>query len=621
MENEDKPEFEKYFKPNILLSADELVRQFKAANKTIPSKGGTKDFQPDGSWLQGKKLDMIYSTKESLLAEQRADKLGSILIGEWDREKNLVEYKKDARKFWSKMGFVDEKRKWLYPEEALFLMETNALLVFNDKVPLSIQQGYRVFLGNSISRIQYQVYAHLRRIGYIVVRFQNNSDFTSYEMNMKLHQYVKKKRKFHTDDHDSSSEEECLEETKKSPELNQAKKIRSADPVNKCLEKEEEAELEPEEKDQALNVEPQYSNVHSNQKESVYSDENSSKNSEIGICSEIKQQSDLVCVKKRSESNNIEMKDNDSVQMIEGCTNGEVTQNIQSLTIENDNKTNLKELDSTEDPTQEHLITENVGISKNEDDSKKVDSAGVKIYSNWDFDEYNIPNIGNQMFVNVKPPDDSIVTPLLGKSIQPIEHTFNVQEYRETVMCQNKYFRSTQNNAVKNKPLKYSLRKVKGEAGKSAKNWSEYKVILEREKIEEEQALSSAKLLWEDDIKPLLSPDDCLSTDEALQKLQIIQNAQLHCKGKDNSSNTSGDWNIIFDVYQPNSQFKKTNPGLPYFRVCVCRFDDNPPSLADYIHLTNSLKDQVPINWAFVDNGEVAFYTFQGFTIPKESLS
>eukprot|EP00106_Octopus_bimaculoides_P007282 XP_014774724.1 PREDICTED: tRNA-splicing endonuclease subunit Sen54-like [Octopus bimaculoides] len=84
---------------------------------------------------------------------------------------------------------------------------------------------------------------------------------------------------------------------------------------------------------------------------------------------------------------------------------------------------------------------------------------------------------------------------------------------------------------------------------------------------------------------------------------------------------SSADWNIIFDVYQPNSLFKKSNPGLPYFRVYVCRFDDKPPSLADFIQLTRSLSDQVPINWAFVDNGELAFYTFHGFTIPKETLS
>ena len=34
------------------------------------------------------------------------------------------------RKFWAKMGFVDEKRKWLYPEEALYLMEIVSFTLF-----------------------------------------------------------------------------------------------------------------------------------------------------------------------------------------------------------------------------------------------------------------------------------------------------------------------------------------------------------------------------------------------------------------------------------------------------------------------------------------------------------
>lgn len=35
----------------------------------------------------------------------------------------------------------------------------------------------------------------------------------------------------------------------------------------------------------------------------------------------------------------------------------------------------------------------------------------------------------------------------------------------------------------------------------------------------------------------------------------------------------SDDWRICFDVYQPDmvADFKKSNPGKPYSRMCVCR--------------------------------------------------
>ncbi|XP_052833002.1 uncharacterized protein LOC106871309 isoform X2 [Octopus bimaculoides] len=587
MDSEVIQDFKKYFKPNCLLSAEQLVHQFKTADKTIPVKGGTKDFQPDGSWLQGKKLDMLYSTRETLFAEQRIDRLGSILIGELNREKNLVEYKSDTRKFWFTMGFVDEKRRWLYPEEALFLMEANALLVYNEKVPLSIQEGYQVFLGKSLTRIQYQVYAHLRRIGYIVFRFENKSEFASYEMTMNLNQYVKKKRKYDYEQYTSSSEEEDLEEPKRLSEINQAKKIRCADSNHKSEENDADVKLTLKE-DRILEAKLPNSSASTNQNKSAC--KNSLRNSETGVCSEkTVQQTNLTDLINTSGNNDIEMKCNKKDKLDVNCENGKVAQNIESLTIENkSNVIKIKECMDVKDlPLAENCPQRNL-YAGSVDDLNDCDSTGTNIsHCSWDFNEYNIPNIGGQLLVHLTPPNDDIVTALLGEPLQLREYIFNVQEYRETVMCQHKYFRTTQNCLFRNEPLKYSFQKPTGKSKTDAKNWSEYKAIMEKEKVQKQNTYSSLRFLWEDDVKPLLSPEDNLSTDAILQKLQIIENAQLH-----------------------SSSSKASRP-----------FDDKPPSLADFIQLTRSLSDQVPINWAFVDNGELAFYTFHGFTIPKETLS
>ncbi|CAE1315388.1 TSEN54 [Acanthosepion pharaonis] len=204
-----KLDFMKYFKPNTILSGEELYNHSKRAEKSIPSKGGHKDFEPDESCLQAKKMNMFYSRMETLLTEPRTEKLGSLLVGIWDPEKNLVEYKKDARKFWAKMGFVDEKRKWLYPEEALYLMEINCLEVYNNEVPLSLQEAYHIFIRTPENRNQYQVYAHLRRLGYSVIRHQGRSDTSQYEQSLKLDQYLKdghnKKRKICKNNSDDKS--------------------------------------------------------------------------------------------------------------------------------------------------------------------------------------------------------------------------------------------------------------------------------------------------------------------------------------------------------------------------------------------------------------------------------
>uniref|UniRef100_A0A3Q2CJD0 tRNA splicing endonuclease subunit 54 n=1 Tax=Cyprinodon variegatus TaxID=28743 RepID=A0A3Q2CJD0_CYPVA len=75
-------------------------------------------------------------------------------------------------KFWQTMGFSAEGKQYLLPEEALYLMECGSLLVFNQDLPLSIQDGYEMFLSaDAVSLQQYQVFGHLKRLGYVVHRF------------------------------------------------------------------------------------------------------------------------------------------------------------------------------------------------------------------------------------------------------------------------------------------------------------------------------------------------------------------------------------------------------------------------------------------------------------------
>lgn len=40
----------------------------------VPQHGGTKDFEPDGSWLQAKRLEAFYEEQQCVLAEPRVEK-------------------------------------------------------------------------------------------------------------------------------------------------------------------------------------------------------------------------------------------------------------------------------------------------------------------------------------------------------------------------------------------------------------------------------------------------------------------------------------------------------------------------------------------------------------------
>ncbi|KAK3090756.1 hypothetical protein FSP39_014356 [Pinctada imbricata] len=179
-------------------SAGELIKHSQRANKSLPQRGGHKDFSPDDGWLQAKRLEKFLEERNECLSEERVERLGSLVQGEWVPEKQLVELHKEMGKFWAQMGFVDEKRMWLYPEEALYLMESNILEVWYRGLPVSIQQAYVAFLNTDMSDDEYQVYAHLRRLGYVVIRHQGKLPFTRYERQIGLDKHIKVKSRKRT---------------------------------------------------------------------------------------------------------------------------------------------------------------------------------------------------------------------------------------------------------------------------------------------------------------------------------------------------------------------------------------------------------------------------------------
>lgn len=114
--------------------------------------------------------------------------------------------------------------------------------------------------------------------------------------------------------------------------------------------------------------------------------------------------------------------------------------------------------------------------------------------------------------------------------------------------------------------------------------------------------------LWnsEDGVTPLVRPEDAVSTAAILSKLQVVKNQRMHSADTQSGQNSS--LQIVFDVYQPGVNFKKSNPGPPDFCITVCRYSDMPPSLASM----NSLSQQchpVPLKIALVDGGNILFYS------------
>lgn len=90
--------------------------------------------------------------------------------GRWQPQLGAVELTQQAGNFWRTAGFSVNARCFLFPEEALFLVEERKLSVTDAQdAPLSLRQLYALVLG-AIPLQCYLAYVKLRSLDYIVQR-------------------------------------------------------------------------------------------------------------------------------------------------------------------------------------------------------------------------------------------------------------------------------------------------------------------------------------------------------------------------------------------------------------------------------------------------------------------
>ncbi|KAJ3688564.1 hypothetical protein LUZ61_017728 [Rhynchospora tenuis] len=71
--------------------------------------------------------------------------------------------------------------------------------------------------------------------------------------------------------------------------------------------------------------------------------------------------------------------------------------------------------------------------------------------------------------------------------------------------------------------------------------------------------------------------------------------------------------NLIFDIHRPNSKFKKTEPGVPSFIICLV--GDRPPSSKEVEDLEKKCKS-VPLKFCHVSHDNVSFFSFTEVSLP-----
>nr|CAD7393698.1 unnamed protein product [Timema cristinae] len=173
------------------LSAAMLNKYRVLQERILPTKGD-KDFRPSHSWLEDKQIQRAIDERKALLEEERVVKLGNLARAEWNDELKEAEVTRVTGKHWQVIGHERKTKIWLYPEEALYLLEMSNLELMYGGVALSVQQAYNVVLGSKTGCTldEYRTYAHLMRQGYRVMRHSPSLKVTNYERTVGLHEYV-----------------------------------------------------------------------------------------------------------------------------------------------------------------------------------------------------------------------------------------------------------------------------------------------------------------------------------------------------------------------------------------------------------------------------------------------
>uniref|UniRef100_A0A3Q2X0W8 TSEN54 tRNA splicing endonuclease subunit n=1 Tax=Haplochromis burtoni TaxID=8153 RepID=A0A3Q2X0W8_HAPBU len=347
------------------------------------------------------------------------------------------------------MGFSANGKQCLLPEEALYLMECGNLQVFHQDLPLSIQDGYEKFLSaNTVSLQQYQVFGHLKRLGYVVLRFDPSSESSSYARQLNLPQSSDRAGR-------------------------QLKRKRSLSPAPSSTPTMEEDKSSEGEEDKKLPEPP--------------------------------------------------------------------------------------EAQSSADEGRSWWMMDVLG------DSDKDSGHGSKSGSScWDFSSISFPDLGStsreHFPSDLAPPDPSLLPGDLKVGfcdIAPWRQKINLRQVKMSANEQKREKYRRRWDVNKNREVR------------RCRNWAEYQELMARRKGKREGRPAH---LWNREVTPLHDPTQPIATGRGrcADAVSIVQDDLVLCplRLKD-----ADDWRICFNVYQPNTvaDFKKSNPGKPYSRMCVCR--------------------------------------------------
>ncbi|XP_064423630.1 tRNA-splicing endonuclease subunit Sen54 isoform X2 [Latimeria chalumnae] len=521
-----------------VLSPAELFAARSREQKLPQRSHGQKDFIPDNSEKQAEKLHVCREEQWQLLSEERVERLSSLVKAEWKPRDRVVELKSPAGKFWHTMGHVSKGKQLLHPEEALYLLECGSVQIFYRDLPLSVQEAFeRLLSPKTISLQQYQVYGHLKRLGYVVTRFElcmaslyeRRLNLDSWSRGSQRHHGKRKRSPSPRSKRDRKSEKPCtLEHSSEDAASCKVKQAKTSIP-NMSLDKGAEMlDKTPEESFQEVTVN-EYAVVHE------------SRHRKLG--------SEVV----------------GEPQKVSGCFTTDSLRHAQ-----------------------------------------KSPKKGLRL--RWDFTKIRFPNVASDCphTALVAPKECLLPGDIVGRDSDASAWCQKINQKQEKL--------SRKERELLEKKSKYKTNINKDKRVKQCSNWKEFKELTKKS-WDEKELLPH---LWKDVVSPLFKMGQAASPGDLLQQISILKSSCILDEAA-RLQKDPGCVKIDFDVYQADvvAEFKKTCPGKPYVRICVCRFDMPVPDLRTIKMLAYQSGD-VPVVFAVVDSGDLSFYSLKDFKLPTD---
>ncbi|CAI9163823.1 unnamed protein product [Rangifer tarandus platyrhynchus] len=509
-----------------VLSAPELFAARSRSQKLPQRSHGPKDFLPDGSEAQAERLRLCRQELWQLLAEERVERLGSLVAAEWRPEEGFVELKSPAGKFWQTMGFSEQGRQRLHPEEALYLLECGSIQLFHQDLPLSIQEAYQLLLTeDTVTFLQYQVFSHLKRLGYVVRRFQPSSVLSPYERQLNL---------------DSGAP--CLEGKRK---------------------------------------------------------------------------------RRRSSSQSINKKPKALQNPLQGMDGTPESPATCSPPPQNQNSCHPEEEPQESSPVKSPVgplqllgsLEPCPGLGRegpqcSPENGKIEDGVMGACKPRWNFEQISFPNMAadSRHTLLLAPAPELLPANVAGRETDTESWCQRLNQRKEKLSRRERERQAEAQHFREDVNADPEVQRCSG--------WQEYKQLLQRRHLQKTQ--SRPPHLWDQPVTPLLSPGRADSPATVVQQISVMRTTHL-ADGGARLLEKPGGLEISFDVYQADAvaTFRKNNPGKPYVRLCISGSDEPVPDLCTLKRLSYQSGD-VPLIFALVDHGDISFYSFRDFTLPRD---